>query len=216
MSKRSSVIERIGEIRVGAIMRSHDRQLAADAMKAAIDGGFRMVEFTLNTPGAYELISEFSKNDDLLVGAGTTMTVEQTDQAVEAGAAFIVSPVCDEAVIARARELDVVSIPGIYTPNEMVQGHRLGADLLKLFPAPADIPSYIRQVVGPLPHLKIFPTAGVATDNFIDILRAGAFGVAFVSSLFTPEYMKTKDFKAITRRARSIIEKLEAFEQEQK
>ena len=136
------------------------------------------------------------------------MSPTQVEQAVSAGARFIVSPVCDAAVIAKTLELDAVSIPGTYTPSEMVTADRLGADIVKLFPAPADIARYVRQVVGPLPGLRLFPTAGVSSDNFLDILQAGAFGVGFVSSLFAPQDMNTRDFKAIQRRAADVVRHL--------
>ncbi len=177
-------------------------------MQAAIDGGFRMVEFTLTTPGALELIAEFSRRSDLLVGAGTVLTVEQARQAVSAGAAFLVSPVCDPAVIAAANELHVVSIPGTFTPTEMLAADQAGADFVKLFPAPAHVADYVSAVLGPLPHLRIFPTAGVTADNFGDVLRAGAAGVGFVKSLFDPDAMRRRDVHAIRSRAEAIIGRL--------
>ena len=208
---REDVLERIGQLRVGAIVRTKDQELAARAVQATVDGGFRSVEFTLNTPGALELIAEFAKNEDLLVGAGTVMSPADVRAAVDAGACFIVSPHFDPEVVAETRRLDVVSVPGTYTPSEMVAAHQAGADMVKLFPAPADIATYVRQLVGPLPELRIYPTAGVAPDNFMDILAAGAFGVGFVSSLFDPQDMAKGDFKAIEERARNIIEQIKSM-----
>jgi 2-dehydro-3-deoxyphosphogluconate aldolase/(4S)-4-hydroxy-2-oxoglutarate aldolase len=204
-SARTQTLATIGEARVGAIIRTRDQQLASDAMSAAVDGGFRVIEFTLNTPGAFELITKFAHHAELIVGAGTVMSVEHVRRAVDAGARFIVSPICDVEVIAAAGELGVVSIPGTFTPTEMIAADRAGADVVKLFPAPADIPRYIRQVVGPLPHLRVFPTAGVTPENYIACLDAGAFGVGFVSSLFAPQDMELKDFSAIRRRAAEIV-----------
>ena len=86
-------------------------------MRAAVDGGFRMIEFTLTTPGAMELIAEFARRTDLLVGAGTVLTLQQARQAVAAGARFLVSPICDPTIVAEAAALDAVSIPGAYTPT---------------------------------------------------------------------------------------------------
>ncbi len=194
--------------RISAIIRTQDRQLASDAMAAAVAGGFRMVEFTLTTPGALELICEFCGNPGLLVGAGTVLTAEQAHQAVQAGARFLVSPVCDPEVIAEAKRLDVVSVPGTFTANEMLAAQRYGADVVKLFPAPADVGEYVRAIMGPLPDLKIFPTAGVAPENFLDVLQAGAFGVGFVRSLFVPADLENRDFRAIERRATDVHRRL--------
>lgn len=203
-SVRDATLAAIAETRLGAIIRTNDRQRAADAMRAAVAGGFRMIEFTLNTPGALELIAEFAADEDLIVGAGTVMSAADVRAAVSAGARFVVSPHCDAEVISETRRADAVSIPGTYTPTEMVAARKLGADIVKLFPAPADIAGYVRQIVGPLPELRIFPTAGVNAENFVDILRAGAFGVGFVSSLFDPSDLKAGNFKAIEVRAAQI------------
>jgi 2-dehydro-3-deoxyphosphogluconate aldolase/(4S)-4-hydroxy-2-oxoglutarate aldolase len=206
--RREEVVSLIQGLRVAATVRTHDREPAAQAVRAAVRGGFRMVEFTLTTPGAVELIAEFAKDKDLLVGAGTVMTPDQAAEAVEAGARFIVSPVCDAEVIAATRALDAVSIPGTHTATEMSTAHRCGADLVKLFPAPADVAEYVAAILGPMPYLRIFPTHGVTPDNFLGILRAGAAGVAFVKSLFTPTDMDKRDFGAIERRAAEIITRL--------
>lgn len=205
---REKTLAAIAEARVGAIIRTQERALAAEAMRAAVRGGFRMVEFTLNTPGALELIAEFSREPNLIVGAGTVMSAGDVGRAVEAGARFIVSPHFDAEVVQATLARDAVSVPGTYTPSEMVAAVAAGADIVKLFPAPADIALYVRQLVGPLPDIKIFPTAGVTPDNFRAILQAGAFGVGFVSSLFAPEDMKGRNWAAIERRAAGIIAQL--------
>jgi 2-dehydro-3-deoxyphosphogluconate aldolase/(4S)-4-hydroxy-2-oxoglutarate aldolase len=205
---KSDIIQQIQSRRAGAIIRTSDRQLAHDAISAAVAGGFRMVEFTLTTPDALDLIREFAGNDKLLVGAGTVLTPEDADRAVDAGARFLVSPITDAAVIERAARLGVVSIPGAFTPSEMMTAHRYGADLVKIFPSPGDVATYVASVLGPLPHLRLYPTAGVTPRNMIDVLRAGATGVGFVKSLFEPEDLAVADFDAIERRAAMIIERL--------
>jgi len=204
-SAREKTLAAMGETRLGAIIRTQDRALAAEAMRAAVRGGFRMVEFTLTTPDALGLIAEFSREAGLLVGAGTVMSADEVNQAVDAGAQFIVSPNFDPAVVSAARKRDVVSVPGTFTPSEMVNAVAAGADVVKLFPSPADIALYVRQLVGPLPDIRIFPTAGVTPDNFQAVLAAGAFGVGFVSSLFAPDDMRTRNYAAIERRAAGIF-----------
>jgi 2-dehydro-3-deoxyphosphogluconate aldolase/(4S)-4-hydroxy-2-oxoglutarate aldolase len=168
-----------------------------------------MIEFTLTTPGALELIEEFSRLDGadgkrLLVGAGTVLSRKDARQAVTAGARFLASPVTDDEVIDEATELDVPAIPGTATPTEMFIAVELGADIVKVFPAPHDIPTFVRQIRGPLPELRIFPTAGVDEDNFLGILDAGAFGVGFVSSLFRPGELAAGDWGSIEARAERI------------
>ena len=205
---RKNVLAEIARRRVGAIIRTDDQELASEAMKAVVAGGFRMVEFTLTTPSALRLISEFSGNPDLLVGAGTVMSPRDAREAANAGASFLVSPVCDPEVIAETKALDVVSIPGTFTPSEMMTAHSCGADLVKLFPSPGNVAEYVTAILGPLPFLRIFPTDGVTPENFIEILSAGAAGVGFVRSLFDPADLSAGDFAAIERRAADIVERL--------
>ena len=205
LSDKQQTLKKILRHRISAIIRTENQQLAADAMEAAISGGFQIIEFTLTTPGAFELISGFSgRPDNLVVGAGTVMTPEDATMAVDSGAQFLVSPVCDREVITRARELKTIVIPGTFTASEMSNAYCLGADLVKLFPAPANLVQYISFLLGPMPYLKIFPTAGVDIHNMIDVLNAGAAGIGFVGSLFHPENLKTRNFSAIENMAADI------------
>lgn len=209
-TQRASVAAAIERERVSAIVRSNDREVASRAMRAAVEGGLRMVEFTLTTPGAIELISAFREDPSLLVGAGTVLTVAQAREAVSAGAQFLVSPVVDQAVIAAAAALDVPSIPGAYTPTEMQAAHRAGADFVKVFPGPAGGVEFIESIRGPLPHLRLFPTAGITLDNFTEFLDAGCAGVGFVRALFDPGELAQGDVSSVRGRAERIIRRLSA------
>ncbi len=205
MTDREKVLEAITQQRCSAILRTPLAEAVAPAMEAAVDGGFRIVEFTLNTPGALEHIREFSSRGELVVGAGTVLTVEEAEQAVEAGARFLVSPIGDPRVIGWCRENQIVSIPGTYTPTEMMAAHRAGADFVKLFPGPLDGPDYVRAILGPLPFLRIFPTSGVTMDNAADFLAAGAAGVGFVKLLFEPADLQAGRFVAVRARAAQMV-----------
>jgi 2-dehydro-3-deoxyphosphogluconate aldolase/(4S)-4-hydroxy-2-oxoglutarate aldolase len=203
-SDKQRTLTEIGHRRISAILRTDDTEVARRAMRAAVDGGFRVIEFTLTTPGAIELIAEFAAEAHLVVGAGTVLTIDQVRQCVAAGARFIVSPVFDPAVIEEANALGAVSIPGTFTPTEMLAAQQAGADLLKLFPLPGMGPEYITSVLGPLPFLRLFPTCGVTPRNFLDFLRAGAFGVGFTNHLFTPEDLRNRAFQNIHLRAAGV------------
>lgn len=207
-TRRRQVAATIERERINAIIRTQNQELAARAMEAAIDGGFRIVEFTLTTPGALELIAQFAARADLTVGAGTVMTPGQACDAVAAGARFLVSPICDRQVLAEAASLDVPSIPGACTPTEMETAHRLGADFVKVFPEPAGGVDFIRAILGPLPHLRLFPTAGATPENFVEFLEAGCVGVGFVRTLFEPADLAAGDFAAICDRATTITRRL--------
>lgn len=208
MNGREHIKSELLERKISAIIRTDDHKVAEQAMQAAVDGGFRVVEFTLTTPGSLNLITQFRENDDLIVGAGTVMSPTIVQQAVEAGAQFLVSPVCSVDVIQTAEKLDVVSIPGTFTATEMENAYRAGADFVKLFPAPANVAEYIRFILAPLPYLKIFPTSGVNLDNMLDVLQAGAAGTGFVNQLFDPEMIRNKNYDGIHQRAEEIVERL--------
>ena len=208
MNGREHIKSELLKTKISAIIRTDDHKVAEQAMKAAVDGGFRVVEFTLTTPGSLNLITQFRENDDLIVGAGTVMSPTIAQEAVEAGAQFLVSPVCNVDVIQEAEKLDVVSIPGTFTATEMETAHRAGADFVKLFPAPENVAEYIRFILAPLPYLKIFPTSGVNLDNMLDVLQAGAAGIGFVRPLFDPEMIRNKNYGGIRQRAEAIVERL--------
>ena len=198
-------IEQFGSVKASAILRTDDQEKAALAMEAAIRGGFRIIEFTLTVPGVFDLVRDFSQREDLVVGTGTVMDVEQAQQSVEAGARFLVSPVVDEEVIGAANELGVASMPGTHTPTEMLRAHRAGAQLCKLFPCPHGGPDWVRSVLGPMPFLKIVPTNGVDQHNAGDWIAAGAFAAGFVAPLFTPANIAAGRRDAIEERAQQCL-----------
>jgi Entner-Doudoroff aldolase len=202
--KPQEFVNFLSQEKASAIIRTSNQKTAASAMEAAVRGGFRIVEFTLTVPGALELISDFSKRDGLVVGAGTVLTVEDARKSVDAGARFLVSPVYDEVVIKEATNLEVASMPGCSTPTEMLLAHRAGAQLQKLFPAPANGPAFVSSVLAPLPFLKIVPTNGIDENNAADYLKAGAFAVGFVKALFDPDDLRNERYDKIEQLAKKM------------
>lgn len=200
-----AVLNEIREARAVAILRAHDHDIGRNALYAAVRGGFRVLEVTLSVPGAVELISEMAKSDELLVGAGTVLTVEQARQVVRAGARFLVSPVLDVDVITEAARLGVAIMPGCATPTELWNAHRAGAPLQKLFPAPAGGPNWLRSVLAPMPFLRVIPTNGVEVENASDWLAAGAFAVGCVRSLFAPDELAARAYDKVEARARAFL-----------
>ncbi len=191
--------------KASAILRTSIEGAAAPAMEAALAGGFKVIEFTLTTPGAVDLIGEFSTRPGIVVGAGTVLTVEQARAAVDAGARYLVSPVVDEAVIDAATSLGVAMMPGTHTPTEMLRAHRAGAPLQKLFPAPGIGAAFVKACLGPMPFLRIVPTSGVDEANAAAYLAAGAFAVGFVAPLFDAGDIAAGRFDRIEQRARALL-----------
>lgn len=202
--KASAFVELFGRERASAILRCDDEALAADAMEAAVRGGFTILEFTLSVPGVFDLLRRFSARPGLVVGAGTVLTPDEVERCLSAGARFLVSPVVDREVIAAAVAADVAMMPGTHTPTEMLAAYRAGAPLQKLFPAPGLGPAYVKACLGPLPFLRLVPTNGTDAGNARDWLAAGAFALGFTTGLFDPTDLAARRFDAITARARAI------------
>jgi Entner-Doudoroff aldolase len=209
-SPRAAVLQAFAKHRCSAILRTNDREVVRPALEAAIAAGFRIVEVTMTTPDCLEHIAALSERHGVLIGAGTVLSVENAKEAMSAGARFLVSPVVDAQVVTFCRQHDLVSIPGTLTPTEMMTAHRAGADIVKLFPAPANGPEFVRAVRGPLPFLRIFPTSGVTEENVDAWFQAGAYGVGFVASLFDADDLKLRRFDAITARGKRMLAKVAA------
>lgn len=207
MSNRKDVVEFISRDRISAIVRTNTTEAARKGIQAAVNGGFRILEFTLTTPGAFALMTEFRKHSELAIGAGTVLTVEQVRESKEAGAQFVVSPVLNPDVITEAHRQDLAVIPGAATPTELEKAHHLGADFVKLFPAPAGGVDFVRAVRAPLPHLRIYPTNGITLENFLDYLEAGCAGVGFARWLFDPADLASGHYDAIEKRATAVTGK---------
>jgi len=198
-------VERFGSEKASAILRTNDQEKAARAMDAAIRGGFRIIEFTLTIPGVFELVQDYSRREDLVVGTGTVMDADEARRSVESGARFLVSPVVDELVIGAAGELGVACMPGTHTPTEMLRAHRAGAQLCKLFPSPSGGPDWVRSVLGPMPWLKIVPTNGVDQHNAGAWVKAGVWAVGFVAPLFVPADIAAGRWDVIEERAAQCL-----------
>jgi Entner-Doudoroff aldolase len=200
-----ALLNDIREARCIAILRCHDHAAGRNALAAAVRAGFRVLEVTLSTPGAVEMIAELSRDDRLLIGAGTVLTVDHVRTVAKAGARFLVSPVLDDDVLAEATKLGCVMIPGCATPTELWNAHRAGTAVQKLFPAPAGGPDWLRAVLAPMPFLRVIPTNGIDVSNAAAWLAAGAFAVGVNRALFPLEDLAAHDWDAIEFRARALL-----------
>jgi 2-dehydro-3-deoxyphosphogluconate aldolase/(4S)-4-hydroxy-2-oxoglutarate aldolase len=180
--------------------------------EALIEGGVAALEFTLTTPGALPALEAAASRygDRLLLGAGTVLDAETARTAILAGAEFIVAPTTDLSTISLCRRYAKVCLPGAFTPTEMLRAYEAGADLIKLFPATTVGPRYIRDVLAPLPMLRIVPTGGIGPENAGDYIKAGAVAVAMGSSLVDNATVRGGRFDTITERARQAVAAIRA------
>lgn len=205
-ANRAATTSRMTSGGVVAIMRHTEASLAVDAAEALIAGGIGVVEVTLNTSGALEMIAALAKSvgDRMLIGAGTVLSAGAVDQAVQAGARFIVAPNTSTSVIERAAHHDIPCVPGAFTPTEIMVAWESGADLVKLFPASAGGPRYLRDIRGPLNSVPIVPTGGVSPENLGEFIKAGAVAVGAGSDLVDRGVVERRDWPELERRARAF------------
>jgi len=197
-----------GVIAVVRLPEATDFRALARALAA---GGVSVVEITLTTPGALAAIRELAARDDLpgsVVGAGTVLDERSARDVIAAGARFVVSPTLDPAVVRCCREGSVPCMPGALTPRELVDAWRAGASPVKLFPASLVGPRYIREVLAPLPFLRLVPSGGVSLDNAADWIRAGAIAVSVGTALVSPSLVAEQAWDRLTARARALIDRV--------
>jgi 2-dehydro-3-deoxyphosphogluconate aldolase/(4S)-4-hydroxy-2-oxoglutarate aldolase len=191
-------------------MRRTESSLAVDTAEALLAGGVSVVEVTLNTPGALDMLTALAKHfgDRMAIGAGTVMSPEEVRQALDAGARFIVSPHTDPAVIEAARSAGAPAAPGAFTPTEIVRAWQAGASVVKVFPVGSVGPRYLRDVLAPLTQIPLLPTGGVTLENAAEFIRAGARGLGLGSDLVAPKAVAARDFASITERAGRFVEEV--------
>ena len=198
-----------GDVMVGCgtIMNTTDAEAAPKAMAAAIDGGFKIAEFTLTTPGCLDAVADFrGKYDgDVMVGCGTIMCTEDAEAACDAGAEFIITPVLLPEVVTWCAQRNIVCVPGCQTPTELYTAYTLGAPLQKVFPGVAGAVTWVKAVSAALPMLRLNPTSGVDLDNAGEYLSNGAASVGLVAPLFPPDAIANEDWDAIHANATKVV-----------
>src|SRR2546425_2147419 len=182
LALRRDLIRIFGEDRLVAVIRTTTPGLARDAARAMSEAGVRLVEITLTIPDAFELISELANDDAFaargsIVGAGTVLNGTQAEDALLAGARFLVSPILVPEMIAVARARDAISMPGTMTPTEMVRAAELGAAFIKVYPvATIGGPDYIANVRRALTDLPLVATGNIELEEIPDYFTAGGVG----------------------------------------
>jgi len=190
-----------------AIIRGAEPGKVLPIVQSLFEGGIRVVEITLNSDNAFELIRELSlkMGDKMLIGAGTVLDSVSAEMAIKSGARFIISPSLNIQVIKLVKKQKLVSIPGAFTATEILTAYQAGADIVKVFPAMN--PQYISNLRGPLSHIPLMPTGGININNIGEFQKAGgvAFGVG--SSLVDAGQQITGDsLRQLTRRADQFVQ----------
>lgn len=200
-------LEGIARARVVPVVVVDDAAQGVLVASALRDGGLPVAEVTFRTAGARAAIEAIARDvPDVLVGAGTVVTAAQVDEAVDAGARFLVSPGLSAGVVRRAQELGVPVVPGVATPSDVIAALDLGLDVVKLFPANVvGGPAAVTAFSAPFPGLRFVPTGGVSAANLLDYLALPAVLAAGGSWMVDAALVRAGDTAEITRRTREAV-----------
>lgn len=207
MDSRADIAAEIERLGVVAVIRMKDPAKLRAVFDALAEGGVRAIEVTMSVPGAVGLIRQLAASlpAGIVLGAGTVIDAGTARAVIDAGARFIVSPVFRREVITTCLEHGIVAAPGCFSPTEILDAHEMGADVVKVFPATALGPQYIKDLRAPMPQLKLMPTGGVTLDNAGDWIRAGAVAVGVGSALLDGKAIDEGRLDVIIANARRIV-----------
>lgn len=206
-------MEEIKKRSVVAVIRGATLETIIPMAQALQEGGVTALEITMETPKALSIIEKAADvfGDELLVGAGTVLDAETARSAIMAGSKFIFSPTVNAATIKMTKRYGVISVPGAFTPTEILYAYEHGADVVKVFPAGSVGPDYFKNIAGPLPHIPLMPTGGINMENAKGYIRAGAVAVGVGSSLVNPKHVLNENYlKEVTRNAKKLMEEVKS------
>jgi 2-dehydro-3-deoxyphosphogluconate aldolase/(4S)-4-hydroxy-2-oxoglutarate aldolase len=203
---RPAIPQQLERSRLVAIMRHTEPSAAIRTVEALLDGGVCAVEVTFNSRGVLDMLRAIDDafGQRVLLGAGTVLDLDAAEQALGAGARFIVSPHIDPSLVRTLAARGVPTIPGALTATEVVTAWQAGASVVKLFPAGSVGIGYLKDLRGPLNDVPLLPTGGVTLDNAADFVQAGAWGLGVGSALVDARVVAAGDFAELERRARGF------------
>jgi 2-dehydro-3-deoxyphosphogluconate aldolase / (4S)-4-hydroxy-2-oxoglutarate aldolase len=206
--EKNKNIETIINEKIIAIIRVDNNKYVESIINALKDAGINIIEISLGTPNALSLIEEMASKyeDEIIIGAGTIIDEKTALDAISIGAKLIVSPIYKSSIITACNRYNIVTIPGVLTPNEAIKAHEDGADFLKIFPASNLGYKYIKAIKAPLPQLRIIPVGGVDLDNIKNFLTNGCDAVALGSSLINSKSLIEEDYKSIAKNAKKFVD----------
>ncbi len=199
MSKDSN-LQRMMDTGIVAVIRGKSSDELLDVIESIKAGGIDVIEVTMTTPGALKVIKEVREKlgDEVLVGAGSVLDPETARAAMLAGAEFIVGPVINKDVISMCKRYSKIVIPGAFTPTEILTAWEAGADVVKVFPATKLGPGFFKDILGPLPQVRLTPTGGVNLETAADFIKAGAVFLGVGSALLNKQAIAEKKWDVLT------------------
>ncbi|MEI3600067.1 MULTISPECIES: bifunctional 4-hydroxy-2-oxoglutarate aldolase/2-dehydro-3-deoxy-phosphogluconate aldolase [unclassified Oceanobacillus] len=210
-----NLIEQIQQSKIVAVIRNADENNIVPILNALHEGGVQSVEITAETPNVLQVIDTAVKHvgDKINIGAGTVLDPETARSVIMAGAKFIVSPTLNIETLKLTNRYGILNIPGVLTPTEIVTAYESGAQMVKVFPANAFGPNYVKNILGPLPHVKAMVTGGITLENINEYLSKGSIAVGIGSNLVNAKQLKkAEDYEHLIQTARKYVEKINELE----
>ena len=200
-----TTLDRILKNKIVAIIRGAGPADVLRIAEALQRGGVDILEVTLNSPNALQVIHELAnKMENMLIGAGTVLSAADAEASIAAGASFIISPNVNVETITVTKRSGIVSIPGAYTATEVVNAWSHGGDIVKIFPATNA--EYIKILRGPLSHIRMMPTGGITPENISGFRKAGAVAFGIGTSLVDVRQGISEEYlNRITGNARKFV-----------
>ncbi len=194
---------------VVAIVRLKDYGYATEVVSALEEGGIKFIELTLTGAGALEGLTKAKKyiDNNTALGIGSVRSEKEAVDSINAGADFLVTPICIPEIIKSCSDIPVAM--GAYTPTEAAKAHDSGAKYVKIFPARVLGANYIKDILAPLPYLKLIPTGGIDIGSMRNFLDAGAIGVGIGGNLIPQRAVDEKRFNLITEVAKEYVKALQ-------
>ncbi len=204
---KEKILSRILSIKAIAVVRLNSDKNIFGLVEALAEGGIPIVEITMTTPNALNIIEKLSEkySDDVTIGVGSVLNRKMAEDAINAGVQYLVSPIMKPELIEIAKENKIPVMVGAFSPTEIQTAWEHGADIIKVFPANILGMKYFKSVLAPMPHLKMMPTGGVNLDNPGEWLQAGAVAVGIGSALVDGKSVESGDFEKIKNNAERVI-----------
>ncbi|MGZ6316744.1 MAG: bifunctional 4-hydroxy-2-oxoglutarate aldolase/2-dehydro-3-deoxy-phosphogluconate aldolase [Anaerolineales bacterium] len=209
---KAEVLEKVKELGLLAVIRGPSPELTIKMVEALVAGGVLGIEITYSTPNAEDVVRALSKKfgGSIVLGMGTLTKPEQAPCAREAGANFLVSPICEPGLVKGMVASGLVTMAGAFTPTEVFQAYSLGVDVVKIFPGSQGGPAYMKALKGPFPYIPMMPTGGVNAGNMAEWFAVGAVALGAGSELCPPQLAKDGKFDEITSRASEFVKVVKA------
>jgi len=209
--EREEILNEILKRKIIAVLRVKESVKLKKVIDSIYAGGISVAEITMIVPNAIQLIKKMSDelDENIIIGVGSVLNGTVADEAIKAGAKYVVSPIFKKEIVDVAHKNNIPVMPGCFTPTEIYSAFEYGADVVKVFPADVLGMKFFKAILAPMPHLRLMPTGGVSLTNAGDWLNAGACAVGIGSALLDKKAIADENYSVLTQYAKIIVENIQ-------